>query len=373
MSKISEKLTENASLIMDEWEDRILREVDEAKNSESSPILRDNLPDLLAIIALALGEVDNPEKVIFATGFDITAQRHGIQRAEYTLYNLSQVIKEFSILQEIVFNTLDTKLHPLKMAERRIIIKFFEQAMTMASTGYMKTLSDAQEQFLLLFAHDVRQPLSSMSLSLEQIFRTLNNHSNIENKGQVLELLAKRLKHGIDRIDFMIKDLLDSRVVRAGIGFNHMDFEETDTLELIKEIVEEYKNIKKGNVELNVQGDISNVIVAWNKEIIRRMLENLINNAIKYGNQDGLVTVTIKYFINQIILIVHNMGNPIPKHEIENLFNSFHRIKQTTKNKQGWGLGLTLVMGAVRAHNGVINVQSSLEDGTSFVITFPRT
>ena len=111
----------------------------------------------------------------------------------------------------------------------------------------------------------------------------------------------------------------------------------------------------------------------WNEDAIRRMIENLVNNAIKYGLAHELIIVTIEQSENNVKLTVHNTGNPIPLSEQKNLFRTFHRTSSANNgDKKGWGLGLTLVRGVAEAHGGYVEVLSNPKDGTSFIVTMPR-
>ena len=99
------------------------------------------------------------------------------------------------------------------------------------------------------------------------------------------------------------------------------------------------------------------------------MIENLLQNAIKYGAENGPVTVSLEKREGWVRLSVHNTGNPIEEEQRKNLFDPYARGPDAASGSQlGWGLGLTLVQGMVEAHEGSIHVESSLEKGTTFTI-----
>jgi signal transduction histidine kinase len=106
---------------------------------------------------------------------------------------------------------------------------------------------------------------------------------------------------------------------------------------------------------------------------MRRILENLCNNAIKYGDTTSRVTVSLRQEGDEAELAVHNWGNPIPASEQESLFQYFTRTKSAeASGKRGWGIGLTLVKGVAEAHGGSVQVESSQEKGTTFRVRLPR-
>jgi len=107
----------------------------------------------------------------------------------------------------------------------------------------------------------------------------------------------------------------------------------------------------------------------WCQASLRRALENLIRNAVKYGRRDTPITVTIDRFDSQVLLSVHNMGVPIPPDQIAEHFLMFKRGGQ--EKVQGWGLGLAYVKNVAEAHGGSINIDSAEETGTTVTIDMP--
>ena len=100
-------------------------------------------------------------------------------------------------------------------------------------------------------------------------------------------------------------------------------------------------------------------------------MENLINNAIKYGSDKSPVTVSLEQNRQKTIIKVHNEGPSIQREKIPQLFEQFQRAKET-EGKKGWGLGLTVVQRMVEAHKGFIEVESDDIKGTTFIITLPN-
>ncbi|RYZ95205.1 MAG: HAMP domain-containing histidine kinase [Proteobacteria bacterium] len=104
-----------------------------------------------------------------------------------------------------------------------------------------------------------------------------------------------------------------------------------------------------------------------------RILENLIGNAFKYGLDPEPVTVKVDVKNIQVDISVHNEGKPISLQDQQSLFDQFRRAEDTKLGgKDGWGLGLTLVKGLAEAMGGYVSVQSSLAEGTTFMVCLPR-
>jgi signal transduction histidine kinase len=103
---------------------------------------------------------------------------------------------------------------------------------------------------------------------------------------------------------------------------------------------------------------------------MRRVIENLVTNALKYGAADQPITISLDKTPDGVRLTVHNEGNPIPSERQAELFTLFRRL-EPMKN-EGWGLGLVLVKGIIEAHGGKVYIESSKERGTSFVLELPQ-
>lgn len=116
----------------------------------------------------------------------------------------------------------------------------------------------------------------------------------------------------------------------------------------------------------------SNIKVFLGKSSIRRIVENLATNAIKYGSQTDLIEISLQQTDNEFLLSVHNEGKPIAQEDIGFLFDDFTRtVTAKNSDKIGWGLGLPLVKGLTEAHNGKIFVKSDVNTGTTFFVKMP--
>jgi signal transduction histidine kinase len=106
----------------------------------------------------------------------------------------------------------------------------------------------------------------------------------------------------------------------------------------------------------------------WDESALRRALENLALNAVKYG--DGkLVSVNVAQTHGRVILSVHNCGNPIPDERRKDIFEYLNRGEQA--DKTGWGIGLPFVQDVARRHGGTVVLDSSAQAGTTFTLDIP--
>jgi signal transduction histidine kinase len=110
----------------------------------------------------------------------------------------------------------------------------------------------------------------------------------------------------------------------------------------------------------------------WGREAVKRALENLVGNAVKYGTPSKPIRLKVDSTHERVIVTVHNEGDPIPPEETESVFQVFQRAKAAKQGKQqGWGIGLPYARSVAESHGGSIGVDSTKERGTTFLIDMP--
>ena len=220
-----------------------------------------------------------------------------------------------------------------------------------------------REKFVATLTHDLRNPIAAIKISAEMAKRQPESQAPLMSHLQ-------RIIRSADRADRMIQDLLDTNLLRMGQELP-MKFQESDLREVSKEAIEDQTLLFGSRFILKA----CNAIIgkAWDPAALRRVLENLLQNAVKYGALDQPITVSIEERTDKVALAVHNWGNPIPPEEQKDLFEYHSRSKSAMRDNQGgWGIGLALVRGVVNAHQGKVQVESSEEKGTTFLIELPN-
>ncbi|MBD2153959.1 HAMP domain-containing histidine kinase [Leptolyngbya sp. FACHB-16] len=167
----------------------------------------------------------------------------------------------------------------------------------------------------------------------------------------------------------MIQNLLDASRLRSGQSLR-LEFEECSLDSLVRDVAEDLsfaygKNRFVVIADVDVRGNCS-------LKEIRRVIENLAINAVKYGAPDTPITLTLQQNETQISLTIHNEGEPIAPDAQSILFQQFRRTT-SAEDQTGWGLGLFLAKSIIEAHQGTIEVESAEGKGTSFIIKLPKT
>ena len=161
----------------------------------------------------------------------------------------------------------------------------------------------------------------------------------------------------------LIDNILDASVIRASrrikLGIQHCH---------IYDIIQKAR--RGTQQKINVEGP--NVVGYWCPRGLNRVLQNLIDNAIKYGDVAQPILIKTEEIHGALRLSVHNEGEPIPIEEQENIFQPFHRSQHAEgEDLKGWGFGLPIVRGIVEAHGGTIEVDSTRDLGTTISLTLP--
>ena len=361
LDQTSDFLKLKASIIMQKWEERANNEVLAAFKLESLA-LRDSLPELLDQIASALSTtIDHTAVRVKWDRIESlrVGKKHGHERAGSLDYTMDQMIFEYHILREVIFDVMEEE-RLLSPTEREIIICAIEQSVNDAATEFSETLKSIQERLASTLTHDLRGPILAAKINAQVLLRKAGDTEySINAANQICECM--------DRLDSMIKELLDASMIRAGEQLP-LKTEEYDLNLMIVHIVQEF-NLIYGNRFVFVSKPSAKGF--WSKNGIRRVVENLATNAIKYGTPDTPITITIGQTDSRVILSIHNEGKPIPLSEQSILFQQFRRSK-TAQSKTGWGLGLAIVKGITEAHMGKVRVESIEGMGTTFIIDLPK-
>lgn len=220
---------------------------------------------------------------------------------------------------------------------------------------------DLRDRFVSALTHDLRTPLTAAKISSQLLSRKLSQDPDSQK-------FAIRITDNINRADVMIRDLLDANLVKAGEKLP-VKIVSCNLSRIISEVIEDLSTLHGDRFIYNQQGPFDGY---WDCEGMRRITENLINNAIKYGSSVSPITIKLNEVHGRAILSIHNKGSYISPEDQSSLFEQFKRTEDAIKGEQrGWGIGLSLVKGLVEAHHGTIKVESDEEKGTTFIVNIP--
>jgi NtrC-family two-component system sensor histidine kinase KinB len=226
-----------------------------------------------------------------------------------------------------------------------------------------KNLEGLREDLTSTIYHDLRMPLSNINYSLDILEDSLSD--NVDPSTIALVETARRANSRIQRLT---DSLLDIQNLDAGQPLS--DFEITSVRTLIEdsiEIIRPYSDGREQHVKTSIPAELLTVEV--DAEMIRRVLINLMENAVKFNERYGTLEVGADSNENSVRIWVKDDGPGIPAEEHEKIFDKYARVYSQAK---GIGLGLSFCRLAVEAHGGKIWVESELGEGARFIFSLPQ-
>ena len=218
-----------------------------------------------------------------------------------------------------------------------------------------------RERFVSMLAHDLRGPLSAARLSAELL---ATQPESLDERRD----LAAKIDRNIERVDRMIRDLLDANRIRAGEALP-LRLETCDLVALVQQVADEGRGMHGDRFIVESKGPVRGV---WSEEDLHRAIWNLVTNAVKYGASKEPITISVMRHGDVARVSVHNTGLAIPAAEQQHIFDAYSRAPSAdASGRIGWGLGLTLVRGTAEAHGGHVSLTSDARSGTTFTIELP--
>ncbi len=345
-------LIRNKELILDRFNAKLHDRIAAAKG-EIKPIIINTLPAFITRLALALSPGN---EIAFASQYSNLALAHGDERAKLTGYSLAELIREYEILREILMDVFSHETR-LTEAEWRIVHRSIDEAIAEAAAAFMQVHQNFRDLFTAALSHDFRGPLSNAMNYLELIRRDAE-------PGQHGHFAARAL-FNLKQIDRMIRELLDATRANAGAKLT-LRIERAEAGKLAREVINELTLRAGDRFVLEVKDAVHGW---WDGERIKQALNNLLENALKYGKEGTPITCRVSTTEQRVFFSVHNLGPPIPKEQIPVLFQPFRRsVEAERSTNPGWGLGLVMVQTIAQAHGGSVGVESSESEGTIFTI-----
>jgi two-component system phosphate regulon sensor histidine kinase PhoR len=237
------------------------------------------------------------------------------------------------------------------------IKEMFEKAKS--DIEHLERLQRMRSQFLANVSHELRTPI----FAIQGFIETLLNGAIDDPK--VNRNFLEKANHHTVNLSNLLNDLIDISMIES--GEMRMSYRYFDINTFIKTIVDEFTPLaEEKNIKLIFNSAEDGLQVFGDKEKLRQVFVNLLQNAIKYTEVGTveILTEIEKKFVN---IIIRDTGIGIPEEDIDRIFERFYRVdKARSKAVGGTGLGLAIVKHIIEAHNSKILVQSKLGEGSQF-------
>lgn len=373
--RLSNFILENTQAIIGEWES-FAQTLMPAAGTMSKLQLKDHIEQILSFIARDItspqtapeqiekshGEIDNP-----AHRKDSAAETHGSLR-HADGFNVVQMVSEYRALRASIIKLWTKSKRALTDTDVLDLTRFNEsidQALAESVMRFMDSVDYARNLTLGMLGHDIRSPLAAINLASQRMLQSglLNDKHSF---------FATQMVASSSRVMDIVTDLLDITRARLGTGLPVLK-KLTDIEIIARQLVDEMRiRYPDRTIYLNTTGEMTG---EWDVTRLGQIFSNLIGNALQYADNSP-VNVTIQGNTRDIIISIHNEGNPIPSTDISTLFDAFKRGKANGQNDSidpiNLGLGLFITKEIVESHNGSINVTSNKEEGTTFLVRLPK-
>ena len=233
----------------------------------------------------------------------------------------------------------------------------------------LKDMEAYRREFLGEVSHELKTPIFAIQGFIHTLIDGAMDDPRVRKK-----FLKKAMKNS-DRLSNLVEDLLV--ITQAESGEMEVRVRRFQIVELIQDVLDsfEYKFTKKNrNIQYNIlENSHQSSFVLADEERIRQVLTNLIDNAIKYGDQEGTVKISLSSDEEKIYVSVEDDGPGIEEEHLEKIFRRFYRVdKSRSREKGGTGLGLAICKHLMSAHGEKITVESVVGKGTTFTFSLKK-
>ena len=312
---------------------------------------------------------------------DMAKKQLGVQKEEVLNKSILELLKiedEYELrdlitqVPELMIDSQDANGEYLSLRVRFALVRRESGFIS----GLVAVLHDTTEQekeererrlFVSNVSHELRTPLTSVKSYLEAL-----------DEGALSEPVAPDfIKVSLDetnRMMRMVTDLL--HLSRIDNATSHLDVELINFTAFITFILNRFDKMRGSHEEKKYElvrdYPITSVWIEIDTDKMTQVIENILNNAIKYSPDGGKITVTMKTTDDQMILSISDQGLGIPKQDLPRIFDRFYRVDRARSRAQGGtGLGLSIAKEIIKQHNGFIWAKSIYGKGSTFTIVLP--
>ncbi|WP_373496418.1 sensor histidine kinase [Aquiflexum sp.] len=227
----------------------------------------------------------------------------------------------------------------------------------------LKKVDSLRRELIANVSHDLRNPLAVINGYVETLMIKGNNISE-EEKNKYLQII----NNSTEKLTKLVADLFELSKLES--GQMQLKTEPFRIQELLYDACMKYELLAKAkNIDLKAEISPSLPVVEADLYLMDRVIQNLIDNAVKYAPENGLITLTA-YFCNRthkVCVSIKNSGNGIPQKDLDLLFDRYYMVDKDQKRIEGAGLGLAIVKKILEIHDSDIKVLSDSATFTEFV------
>lgn len=340
--------------LLDRWLKRVESVLDDPQLTKAE--LRDHMPELLKGLAKTVSPGDTPDEVVTEPG-----NKHGIQRFRVG-FDLREVVTEYGLLLDIILEAAHASDVDVTPANLRDLIAAVNLGIAEAVSAFADERREAEHKLaaehVSFVSHELRNPLGAALLSLELLESTSLDERQTRLGGMV--------RRNLTRLRDLVHQVLTAERLRAGVAPR---LEKCPLRAALAEATEEATlTAQSRDVGLRVEC-ATDVDVTADPRLLNSIVANLVQNAVKFSRPGGVVQVRAREEDGRLVLEVSDSCGGI-QGPVEDFFRPFVQ-GANEQSGRGFGLGLAIVVQAVEAHGGEIQVRSTEGEGCTFTVSLP--
>ena len=352
-------LAQTFNNIADQLEIRIIDSLD--KKNKLEAILESMESGVIAI--------DNNENIILINSysqklFDLKEDNIGKKISDciidYDLINFIREIPEIGTKEVKLFHPIERELRVKKSPIINYLNNSIGIVITVQDITDIKRLENMRSEFVANVSHELKTPLTS----IKGFSETLRYVDDSETKNKFLDIIDKES----ERLTNLINDILILSNIENIHKMESEYFNPGDVIENVLDMVKSQAYKKSIIIKYN---DCFNSEILGSKDKFHQLAVNLIENAIKYSNENGVVKIDLTLEEQYFVFKVKDNGIGIPKNDIPRIFERFYRVDKS-RSTRGTGLGLAIVKHIVKLFNGEISVKSKAGIGSTFTVKIKK-
>jgi two-component system, OmpR family, phosphate regulon sensor histidine kinase PhoR len=362
LDQLAALVKQERQALLSRWRQQV-RELPSARQLDV-PTLNDHIPNLLGELAAALQS--KSDQTIPEAVSESSAPAHGLQRLQVA-FDIEEVVAEYNILRSCIHDLADGNGLSLQGKPFHIINRVLDHAIGLALQSYATQraleVQRRREEYLAFVAHDLRTPLNAISLAGRVLEMTLPERAT--EATQMLKALRRNVQH----LEGLVAKVLEENTnLQTGIGIG-LERRELDLWPLVEALIHELHPVAGTNSTRLINKVPDDLVVYADAGLLRRVIQNLIANAIKYTPRGEVIIGARELEAEGAVeCSVSDNGAGIPEALLEKVFD---KGETDPENAGGTGLGLAIVKTFIEAHGGTVTVESKEGVGSIFRFSLP--
>lgn len=365
LNKLARLIKQERQALLSQWRLQV-RALPSARHLDV-PTLNDHMPGLLDELAAELNS--NSELTIPEAISEDSPQAHGLQRLQ-DAFDIEEVVAEYNILRGCIHDLATENGVNLQGKPFHVMNRVFDHAIGLALETYATQraleVKQRREEYLAFVVHDLRTPLFAISLAGRVLEQSLPKRGYGEDAAQML----KSLRRSVQQVEGLVQKVLEENTnLETDIGLK-LERRSFDLWPLVEALIDDLRLVSESSGTQIFNEVPDDLVVFADASLLRRILQNLIANAVKY-TPNGVITVGAKALPEADNLIecwVSDNGAGISGHLMDKVFD---KGETDPDSDEGSGLGLAIVQTFTEAHGGKVTVDSKEGVGSTFRFTLP--